>query len=458
MKNVKERFRTGERYLLMVMLFSIAACTTFLDDEKYTGLPHSLRYMPIDTYRIGDDYVSIAPTVMGGENARFTISSIAGPSSEEVLNASFSIDAQNGNINIKEFCNLLPGNYSLDVEVKNASGNKVFNNAFSFTAEQVPPTKLNYVPSLYSFYASELGDKTSVASVNGGGPYLFTMDDPLNYFSIDELTGSIAKEAVVEIEEDDKLIQTLDVTVANELGKHTQSKAVTIEIIGSNVGKVAFNAEYKIANAVSLGLVNAYASTLTGVYSDVIMEQEYSTELNENGPVYKGNRHTNTWHAYGAPIKKDVSANGNIENELFLSFKTASSTTECVSMVVSEAINLKAAKSAYAEIVAYKRYIDNDFNQRFELLICDDEAYDANNVFDNSWELISENIAPGMLPYSNPILESKLLDEGSQSFDIPNELLGKKIRLALKAVHLNPDLGKIGREAFVYKWQVRAMY
>ncbi|WP_430817241.1 hypothetical protein [Carboxylicivirga sp. RSCT41] len=460
MKNVKGRFRRGRNYLLIALVFFIAACTTFLDDEKYTGLPHSLRYMPVDSYRIGDDYVSATPTVMGGENAVFEIASVEGPSPDEVLNASFAIDAQNGNINIKEYCQLLPGDYSLDIQVTNPAGTEVFADVFNFSAVQVAPDKLRYIPSLYSFYSTATGDMTAAASVNGGGPYVFTMDDPLNYFTINELTGEITKEAIVEIGDDDKLLQTFDVSVSNEMGTHTESKAVTIEIIGANVGKVAYNAEYNSPNAVNLGLVNSTASTFAGTYSATVNGEEYTTELSQsiNGPVYKGNRHTNTWHATSVPVVMDVSGNGEQENSLFLSFKTSTNTTECVSIVVSDPIDLNNAQSAYAEIVAYKRYIDNDFNQQFALLVCDDEQYNSDDAFATEWTVMSENIAPGMLPYSNPISESKLTEGGTQAFNIPGELTGKKVRLALKAVHLNPELGKIGREAFVYKWQVRAMY
>ncbi|MCG8581110.1 MAG: hypothetical protein MI866_14415 [Bacteroidales bacterium] len=460
MKNVKGRLRRGRNYLFIALVFFITACTTFLDDEKFTGLPHSLRYMSVDSYRIGDDYVSITPTVMGGENAVFEIASIEGPSSEDVLNASFTIDAQRGNVNIKEYCKLLPGDYSLDIKVTNPAGAEVFADAFKFSAIQVAPDKLRYIPSLYSFYSNSTGDKTAVANVNGGGPYVFSMDDPLNYFTINELTGEITKEAIVEIGDDDKLLRKFDVNVANEIGSHTETKAVTIEIIGANVGKVSYNAEYNSPNAISLGLVNSAAFTFSGAYSTIIHDEEYTTELNKsvNGPVYKGNRHANTWHATSVPLVMDESGNGEKENSLFLSFKTSANTTECVSIVVSDPIDLDNAKSAYAEIVAYKRYIDNNFNQQFSLLICEDELYNNDDAFATSWTVMSENIAPGMLPYSNPISESKLTEGGTQTFTIPHELTGKKVRLALKAVHLNPELGKIGREAFVYKWQVRAKY
>ncbi|MBR8534497.1 hypothetical protein KDU71_02915 [Carboxylicivirga sediminis] len=462
MENGKKRFNWKQLLLPVTLLFFVTACDTFLDDEKYAGVPHSLRYMSIDTYHIGDDYVSVTPTVMGGEGAIFTIESIDGPASDEVKASSFSIDSNKGNINIKEYCRLLPGEYSLAVKVSNPSGSEVFEDAFAFTAVQVQPSKLSYVPSLYSFYGTSTGDLTSPANVNGGGPYTFSLDDPFNYFAINELTGEIEKIAEVDVADDSKLIKTYDVGVVNELGSYNAPKAITIEIIGANVGKLTYNAEYKTPNEVSLGLINSSASTLAGSYTDVVNEEDYTTELSEstNGPIFKGNRFTNSWHVATAPVVMDQTGGGEKVNTFFLSFKTASSTTECVSIVVSDAIQLEGAISAYAEIAAYKRYIDNDFNQRFALLVCDDEAYNEEEPFASPWFEIEANIAPGMLPYSNPIKESSLLaaGEGTQAFDIPVEYVGKKVRMALKAVHLNPELGNLGREAFVYKWQVRAKY
>lgn len=462
MKNAKKRCGWKQVFIPIALLLFVTACTTFLDDEKYSGVPHSLRYMPIDKYQIGDDYVSVTPTVMGGEGAIFEIESIDGPSSDEIKQSSFSINSEKGNINIKEFCRLLPGDYSLSIKVSNPSGSEVFENAFTFNAIQVIPSKLSYVPSLYSFYGTSTGDLTSPANVNGGGPYTFSLEDPLNYFSINEATGEIEKIAQVDVAEDGKLIKTYDVSVANELGSYQASKALAIEIIGAKVGKLAFNAEYKEANAVSYGLLNSTASTYVGTYTDTVNEEEYTTSLSEaiNGPIFKGNRYSNTWHVFSSPVVMDLTGGGAKEDQLFLSFKTASSTTECVSIVVSEPIELAGASSAYAEIAAYKRYIDNDFNQRFALLICEEEAFNQDDMFATPWEVVRDNIAPGMLSYSNPIKESSLLKvgEGTQLIDLPSELLGKKVRMALKAVHLNPSLGNIGREAFVYKWQVRAMY
>ena len=459
MKKDKKRYLWSKLMIPLALIF-ITACTTFLDDEKYSGVPHSLRYMPIDAYHIGDDYVSIQPTVMGGENATFEIVSITGPSAEDVLNTSFSINNENGIINIKEFCRILPGSYSLNVKVSNSFGSEVFENAFSFDAIQVAPSKLSYTPSLYSFYGSSLGDLTSAANVNGGGPYTFSMQDPFNYFTIDENSGQISKIAEVEVGEDSKIIKTYDVSVSNQLGDYTAPKAVTIEIIGANVGKLAYNAELKEPNAVDIGLINSSAFTYAGIYTDIVNEEEYSTILTEsvNGPIYKGNRYTNSWHVAPWNVEMDESGSGDLINTLFLSFKTSTNTTECVSMAVSDSIDLEGASSAYSEIVAYKRYVDNDFNQRFALLVCEDELYNEEEPFETPWTTLSSNFAPGMLPYANPIKESELNNNGTQAFDIPAELVGKKIRLALKAVHLNPDLGNIGREAFVYKWQVRAMY
>lgn len=444
--------------LIVLLGLSMFSCTTFLDDEKYDGPPHSLRYMSIDDYSIGDDYVSVRPTVMGGEGAKFSISKIDGNSPEDVLNTSFSINENEGNINIKEFNNLLPGTYSLDISVQNSVGSAVFSNAFSFNAIQVVPTQLRYVPSIYSFYGSVSGNVTSPANVNGGGPYTFSMNDPLNYFSINEANGEVTKEAIVEIGDNEKIIKRIDVTVQNDLGEYLAEKALTIEIIGQNVGRLFFNMEYSTPNNVILGIINGDVSTYTGVVTETINNEEYTTTLNEatNGPVYKGNRHQNTWHAQPSNIVMDVSGDNSTESQLFLSFKTVSSTTECISMVVTDPVDLSLVTTAYTEIAAYKRYIDNDFNQRFTLMACAEEDYVVDDMYASNWIVINENIAPGMLAYSNPIKESKIYSDGTQLFDIPNELIGKQVRLALKAVHLNPSLGKLGREAFIYKWQIRA--
>lgn len=460
MKKRKEWYRYLHYCMVSTLLLFVVSCTTFLDDEKYVGEPHSLRYMQIDNYRIGDNYVSITPTVMGGENATFEIESVEGPVSDEILKESFSINSQEGNINIKEFCGLISGRYSLDVKVTNSYGSKIFENAFGFNATQVEPSKLRYVPSLYSFYGPLTGNYTSPASANGGGPYLFSMNDTQNYFSINEETGVITKEAVVALGEDDVITRTFDIEVSNEIGTHTEHQAVTIELIGANVGKLAFNMEYTESNTVDLGIINGEASTYIGTYADIVNGEDYTTILSTsvNGPIYKGGRHANSWHSAPSSVVMDKSGGGDTETKLFLSFKTSSSTTECVSMVVTDTISLDVALSAYTEIQAYKRFIDNDFNQRFALLVCADDEYIEDDMFATPWTVLSENIAPGMLPYSNPIKESELYENGKQAFDLPADLLGQKVRLALKAVHLNPSLGNIGREAFIYKWQVRAKY
>jgi len=458
LRKIKSVGRSTAIALVSMLGLAMFSCTTFLDDEKYEGPPHSLRYMAISDYSIGDDYVSIRPTVMGGENAIFSIANIQGDSPEDVLNTSFSINEKEGNINIKEFNSLLPGTYSLDIRVSNIEGAAVFEDAFSFNAVQVVPTQLRYVPSVYSFYGSETGDVTSPAMVNGGGPYTFSMDDPLNYFDINVDNGEITKDVVVEIGDDEKIIKTIAVTVQNALGEYLQEKALSIELLGANIGRLFFNMEYSTPNNVNLGLINGIVSTYEGVVTEEINEELYTTTLTEatNGPVYKGNRHQNTWHAQATSVLMDVTGSNVKENQLFLSFKTVSSTTECISMVVTEPVDLSQVTSAYTEIVAYKRYIDNDFNQRFVLLACAEEEYVADDMYASNWTVINENIAPGMLKFSNPIKESKLYSDGTQLFDVPDELVGKNVRLALKAVHLNPALGNLGREAFIYKWQVRA--
>jgi len=434
------------------------SCTTFLDEQRYDGPPHSLKYMSISDYYIGDDYITVKPTVMGGELATYRITNIEGPAPEEVLTESFSINEQQGNINIKEFNNLSIGTYSLDVEVKNTHGSTIFENAFSFSAKQAVPTEVRYTPSIYSFYGHSQNDVTNKASVNGGGPYAFSMNDPLNHFSINETDGVITKDAIIEIGDDEKIIKSFDVGVSNELGSYLAQDAVVIEIIGANINPLVYNMEYSTPNISSLGLLNGIASTYIGEVTEELDGEEYTVNLTEgvNGPIYKGNRHQNTWHAQASNIVLDESGDGQTSSELFLSFKTSSSKTECISIVVSDSINLSESTSAYTEIKGYKRFIDNDVNQRFELLICSEDSYNTDDVFESDWQTVNANFAPGMLPYANPIKESSLTNDGTQEFDIPSEFLGTKVRLAIKAVHLNPSLGNLGREAFIYKWQIRA--
>jgi len=129
---------------------------------------------------------------------------------------------------------------------------------------------------------------------------------------------------------------------------------------------------------------------------------------------------------------------------------------ECLAMAVTDSINLSGAKSsAYTEIVGWKKYIDNNVNQQLVLMVCDNALYNAENPSAMEWTILNENIAPGLIQNPNPVKESDLTANGTQIIDIPQEFWGKKIRMALLARHLNPALGNLGREPFIYKWQVR---
>ncbi|TLX75772.1 hypothetical protein E9993_09465 [Labilibacter sediminis] len=440
---------------------TFSRCTTFLDDSKYSGPPTSLRYMSVDTLSIGSEFVTLRPTVLGGENATFSLDWVQGPGSEEILSEafiseSFSIDESDGYITVNEFSQLEPGFYSFDVKVSNPAGSDVFPGVFSFEAKKVAPTKIKYIPSIYSFYSDEVGVSTDAAFVNGGGPYSFVLDDPLNYFSIDPETGSITKDQVVDVDPGDPLEKVYDVSVSNELGSYTQNDAITIEIIDPTMGKIVHNNELTTPSVTNLGLLNAHAISIYGEYTATINDEEYTTTLVQgvNTGGYKGSRHYNIWHSYGLDIKLDRTGNGAKENRQFLSFKTASSKTECVAWVVTDSIDLTNATSATTEIQAYKRFIDNDFNQRFALLICDNADYVEGEI-DPIWYEMEYNIAPEMLKWASPFSESDL-QNGRQEFEIPFEFLGKKVRLALQAEHLNSSLGNLGRETYIYKWQVRA--
>ena len=445
--------------LVFIIGFMLSGCTEFLDEEKYTGAPQSLSYMQMDVYNIGDEYVSVQPTVLGGENATFSITSASGPVDESIILDAIEVSEDGGIISINEFSALLPGSYSVDVQVSNAYGSEVFTDAFLFNAVQVAPTKVKYLPSIYSFYYDEIDVRTEEAYVKGGGPYSFELDDPLNHFSIDVETGAITKEQVVDVDDQDQIITKIfDVSVSNELGNHTEADAITIEIIGKNVGKLIYNNELAASSIASKGLLNAKSFSFYGDYTAMVNGEEYTTTLVEgtNTTGYKGSRYYNAWHSYPANIKLDQTGSGEVESRQFLCFKTASSKTECVSMVVTDSIDLTNATSATTDILAYKRYIDSDINQRFGLLICDNETYDAENPSRTNWTEIEHNIAPGMLSWKSPFVESKLYGEGRQEFEIPLEFVGKTIRLALIAEHLNASINNLGRETFIYKWQVRA--
>ncbi|MBI9065546.1 MAG: hypothetical protein JEZ14_26415 [Marinilabiliaceae bacterium] len=115
--------------------------------------------------------------------------------------------------------------------MENAFGSAVFEDAFQFSAVQTAPTELRYLPSLYSFYGSEIGNATQMPLVKGGGPFTFSMDDPIGTFSIDETSGIITKVDAFEVGDDDKIIKTFDVGVANEKGDFLAEDVVTIQLL-----------------------------------------------------------------------------------------------------------------------------------------------------------------------------------------------------------------------------------
>ncbi|MDX2189413.1 MAG: hypothetical protein SFY32_06100 [Bacteroidota bacterium] len=185
--------------------------------------PLSLNYAPSElNISVNSSAQSTPPMVQGGTNNRYII----------VNNSSnfFSIDSITGVISAKE--GLTSGTYSLTIGVKNASGTRIFLDAFKINviSQILPPSSLKYSPSSKTFMVN-VGGFSSGPYLEGTYPITFTgaILPNTNFITINQSTG------IVEVHPSAPIGNyKISINASNSVGSQLFTDVFEVQIVPPN--------------------------------------------------------------------------------------------------------------------------------------------------------------------------------------------------------------------------------
>ncbi|ANQ52728.1 hypothetical protein MY04_5396 [Flammeovirga sp. MY04] len=445
-------------FIQLLSLYLLFSCTQE-DNGLYVGPPKDLRYAGVADYECGDYYTTYQPSVFtGGEEATFGLTSVTSQSGENIaLENNFSISSQTGIITFLEYNNLLPGNYTFDVNVKNSMGEVNFPNVLSFTAHQAAPKNMIYVPHIYSVFGNELDFNSEIPRTKGGGPYTFSLHNHKDIFSIDEALGTVQLSQEYTIGDEETEVFSLDISIQNAKGDLLKEEAMFIELLGKNVGKLLFHGISFQGTEDSYGLENMVTEPHYGSVTKELLGQEYTTEITEevSGPVFASNMWRRAWAGIPFQVRNE---NGVINDDIFIGYWSWEE--ESRNFLITDTIDLTDfEKSAYVSTTGMWRYNGGAMNDNQHLMvavIAADEL-DLASPTTSNWEILDNDISDRFYQYPSGIIEeAELKANGTVQVDIPAAYLGKKIKVALVADFLNPEIGSLSRRFYVHQLQVRA--
>ncbi|BDD07378.1 hypothetical protein [Aureibacter tunicatorum] len=483
MKNLLFTFR-GVFLLGIAALSFLFSCNHEKDDwEVYAGIPKDLRYTMVDNYLCGDYYESSEPSVFVGKaGATFEIIGGSATNGGSFNQEAFMIMPNSGQIILKNYNPLSPGDYAVDVRVTNAEGSSDFIGAFRFTAMPQAPSGISYYPYNYSAYLSESDFFiTETPQLKGGGPYTFKLTDNYNnLFSIDEATGEISfDESEASVSDTGYKSYELEVHVTNPIGEAQQPYACKIELVGDQALKKIYTLESALANASDLGMRNALSYTVLGKYTKVydmpddvddsdnsVEPEKYVTTLKDpdSAPNYQQGWWYNAWHGYPESYDMDVT-HGQSQVEMRecypIGIRTLNRDVELVSYLVTDEIDLtEYNEKAQLIINGYYIWRSSTSNQFFGVFIIPADQYDADNPEESKWEEIIEDVTVPHFYYHDiqkgtPVKESEIYANQFVT-DLDNKYLSTKFRVAIRAEKLDKDKGSMNRSVFVNECTVRA--
>ncbi|WP_281612896.1 hypothetical protein [Flammeovirga sp. SubArs3] len=445
--------------LLLLSILLLGACQKE-ENSFYVGVPKDLRYVGIGEYYCGEAFTTDQPSVFtGGEEVIFTLLDVKSDDYEgEDLMENFRIQSRTGIITIRDFNDLSVGRYTIDVEVKNSMGATSFTDILDFTADQIAPQDIIYMPNIYSFYGDDTEIETNRPHVKGGGPYSFRLTEHTDIFSIDEELGRVKLTNNFPIEDDQIEVFEIGIEVANTLGELVKDAAVTIEIIGKNVGQLFYNAISFLGTPTSYGLQNAVHHTTYGVVEKEIDGEAYITELNDedNGPAYTGGLWRRAWAGVAFNFENE---DGFVNEKIVKGYWSWNQ--ESRGDLISDVIDLSYAdEEGYLDITGFWRYTGGaqNLNQHLGVMICKQSEYNEDAPETSNWTVLANDISEDLMPFpsgTTTINERLLREEGNVQVSIPSNFLKEEVRVALRADFFNPELGGLARRFYIYQMQVR---
>ncbi len=462
------KFYSGIASLLLVLL--MMSCQKDETYGSYKGVPKDLRYSGIveGGYIVGESYVSKKPTIFSYGETTYEIVNITTTTDvpKDILMESVTISNSDGIIRILPFTSLVEGDYSVDIKVTNNSGSTTFIDAYDFSAITGAPNYISYSPSIVSYYTNELGVVSSLPQVTGGGPYQYSFTQEEDNFTIDPLTGVISYTKDLLVGPQDRTVNKLFVSVSNSEGSFTSTTPFVVEVIGSNIGRLAYIMEFSEPSSVSFGITDCDIVNYYGEVTETIGEEDYTTVLTpeKNGPIWKGSTKSipyfNVFFSDLFRIKYDISDNGTIVETPTLGMSTTNTKTEAISLITFPSVDLANVTEAYINIEGFKRYLDNDLNQHLVLMITKEDDFNSEDNFESNWTILDPNIASILYQMSGTTAnESDIKNSGSSTFQIPAEFYGTNVKVALKGVYLKPPPlpggSNLGREYHISKFEIR---